>query len=87
MWFSDFLFFLPHFNQIKGQSECWENYQCQLATITVSTADVECYGYYSCTNAVSIEITSNGSIECYGSYSCYNSDSIQRITSTYSLYV
>ena len=83
MLVSALLFLSTFFTEVQAQIECWEEYECKLQTITTSTSNIECYGYYSCTNAVLIESTSNGNIECYGSYSCYNSDLITHNASSY----
>ena len=85
MWSSGLLILLTFFTDLEAQIECWEDYECKLQTITTSTSNIECYGYYSCTNGVLIESTSSGYIECYGSYSCYNSDVIQHTGTDYAL--
>ena len=74
---------------ILGDSihQCHNAYSCDLTSIidnsTASSSNIECYGYFSCAQAITIQSTGSADIYCYGSYSCYQAELIQRTSTTY----
>lgn len=60
----------------KTNSQCSDAYSCALSTLTSTTVD--CYGYYSCTQA---QVGFGNSItyaNCHGSFSCYEAGLLQQ---------
>ena len=82
------ILFLTLSRQAIGQStyECHDVDECALQSMSdtaTSGSNIECYGYFSCTQAAKIESTAAAYIECFGSYSCYQSTLIQhKVTGT-----
>ena len=66
-------------NSINSQttSSCHDAYSCMFMSISnISSTNIECYGYFSCSETTKLEIVDNQFIYCYGSFSCYKSNLI-----------
>ena len=79
--------FVWWYDGVYGQSSyrCHDAYECQLDTISDSSSsgsNIECYGYYSCTQATRITSSGNAYIYCYGGYSCAEAGSIEHTGSS-----
>ena len=67
-------FWFDFLSAVSGSITCYDGYSCASSNISTSSSndDIECYGYFSCSNAGLIEsIGSSTEILCAGSYSCY----------------
>ena len=54
-----------------SQHACHEESSCLADSISTSTADVQCYGYLSCSEASILTSDPFADVDCDGSYSCY----------------
>ena len=63
-------------------SHCRDAWACALQVVYETSAKIECAGYHSCKEAISIKSSDGYSISCTGSYSCYEADLIEYSNST-----
>ena len=66
--------------------ECHDVDECALQSICDTTRNgsiIQCYGYFSCRQAIKIESTAAATIYCSGSYSCDQTTLIQHIGTSY----
>ena len=57
---------------------CNEPRSCLSSSIiSTNSTSIECNGFYSCGNVMSLQTTSGASILCRGSFSCFNATSIE----------